>query len=209
MVRAQTHQPWHRGLTREAVVGGALAILDDEGREALTMRHLAAALGVEAPSLYAHVRNKDELIDAVLDGVLDGVSLPEVGPDPRASLAAGFRSYRAALLSHPTSVVLLTERARASAAQYRLARRSIELLEMAGLTNRQAVDGHVTLVAYALGFILQEVSRPISRPAEAAPDALMARTLKTLAERSVDERFDVGLELIFDGIGLPRKPATR
>jgi AcrR family transcriptional regulator len=191
-------------VTRAAVVDEALRILDDEGREALTMRRLASALDVEAPSLYAHIRSKDELVDAVLDSVLDGIVLPEVGPDVRASLIDGFGSYRRALLRHPTLVLLMTERARFSSAQLRLARRSIELLEAAGLTTREAVDGHVTMVAFVLGFILQEVSRPSGSAAVApAPDPTLTRVLVTLQERSVDERFEVGLGLILDGVGVP------
>jgi len=196
---------WHRGVTREAITSEALRILDLEGREALTMRHLASVVGVEAASLYAHVGSKDELVDAVLDSVLDTIPLPPIGPDLRTSLADGFRAYRAALLRHPSVVLLMTERARMSGAQVRLARRSIELFEAAGLSHRAAVDGHVTLVAYVLGFLLQEVSRPAARPsAGTPPDPVMARTLATLAERTVDQRFNAGLDLILDGIGVPR-----
>ena len=204
MATAKVKRTWHRGLTREAVVAQALQILDDEGREALTMRRLAASLGVEAASLYAHVGSKDELVDAVLDRVLDTVEIPEPVSDVRASIVGGFASYRRALLRHPTIVILMTERARPSRAQFRLARRSIELFESAALSTRVAVDAHVTLVAFVLGFILQEVSRPSGSPAGAPPpDPVMARVLATLAERDVDERFEVGLGLILDGIGLP------
>ena len=67
MATAKVDRTWHRGLTREAIVAEALRILDDDGRDALTMRRLATALDIEAPSLYAHIRGKDELVDAVLD----------------------------------------------------------------------------------------------------------------------------------------------
>jgi len=202
--RATSGRSWHQGLTRPAVIAEALRILDDEGRDALTMRRLAALLDVEAPSLYAHIGSKDDLIDGVLDSVLDTVVLPPVGPDVRASLIAGFASYRRALLRHPAVVVLMTERARFSSAQLRLVRRSIELLESAGLSTRSAVDAHVTMIAFVLGFILQEVSRPSGSAAGGlAPDPLLTRVLATLAERGVDERFEVGLGLILDGVGVP------
>jgi len=203
---ARTDRSWHRGLTRESVIDRALGILDEEGRDALTMRRLATSLGIEAPSIYAHVRSKDELVDAVLDAVLDTVEVPEAGPDTRASLVAGFVGYRRALVRHPAVVGLMTERARLSGAQFRLVRRSIELLEGAGLSTRAAVDAHVTMVAFVLGFILQEVSRPTGSPASGGPiDPVIARALRTNAERSVDERFEVGLGLILDGVGLPRQ----
>jgi AcrR family transcriptional regulator len=186
------------------VVAEALRILDDEGREALTMRRLAASLEVEAASLYAHVASKDELVDAVLDRVLGGVVLPEPGAEARAALIAGFSSYRGTLRPHPSVVLLMTERARTSGSQIRLAQRSIELLRGAGLSMRAAVDAHVTMVAFVLGFILQEVSRPTAPvpPVEQTP--LLREIVTTLAERSVDDRFEVGLNLILDGVGLAR-----
>jgi AcrR family transcriptional regulator len=199
---------WHRGLDRAAVTTEALRILDSEGRDALTLRHLAAALGVEAPSLYAHVRSKDDLVDGVLDAVLDEVVLPGPGLDARAELAAAFGSYRRTLLAHPAAVMLMLERAHYSASQARLVTRSIELFESVGLSTRGAVDAHVTLVAFVIGFIAQEVGRPTRAPqavADASP--VLARALSTLVQRSVDERFAVGLELILDGVLGPAERA--
>lgn len=199
---------WHRGLDRESVATEALRILDAEGRGALTMRHLAASLQVEAPSLYTHVSSKDELVDLVLDLVLDSVVLPEPGPDIRAALVAGFSSYRGTLVAHPAAVMLMTERARFSGSQLRLAQRSIELLEASGLSMRAAVDAHVTLIGFVLGFILQEVSRPTTAAPAIASSPLLQRVLTTLAERSIDDRFEVGLALILDGVGVRGLGAT-
>ncbi len=84
MARRNDGETWHRGLDRDAVVAAALRLLDEEGRDALTMRRLATELRVEAASLYAHVAGKDDLVDAVLDSVLDGIELPPPGRDPRA-----------------------------------------------------------------------------------------------------------------------------
>jgi TetR/AcrR family tetracycline transcriptional repressor len=207
---------WHRGLDRGSVTAEALRILDREGREGLTMRRLATALEVEAASLYAHVDSKDDLVDAVLDRVLDEVVLPEPRADARSELVAAFESYRRTLIAHPRVVMLMLDRAHRSASQARLIARSIELLESLGLSTRAAVDAHVTLVAYVLGFIAQEVGRPTTTPAPVAvASPALARALSTLAERSVDERFAVGLALILDGAlrsGPPearhRRPAT-
>src|SRR3954451_19738687 len=132
--RERRHEAWHRGLDRDAVVAEALEILDAHGRAALTMRRLAQSLRVEAASLYAHVAGKDELIDAVLDRVLDGIELPPPTGDARTDVVAGFTAYRRALLAHLECVLLMTERARFSGAQARLATLSIEVLEAAGLS---------------------------------------------------------------------------
>ena len=92
-----------------------------------------------------------------------------------------------------------------SGSQLRLAQRSIEILESVGLSARAAIDAHVTLIAYVLGFILQEVSRPTTPQTAIASSPLLVRALSTLAERSVDERFEVGLALILDGVGVPSR----
>src|SRR6187397_1873158 len=110
--RRTAERGWHRGLTRESIIATALSILDADGRDALTMRRLATALDVEAPSLYAHLQGKDELVNAVLDAVLDTVEVPEPTDDIRSSLVTGFANYRRALIRHPSVVVLMTELAR-------------------------------------------------------------------------------------------------
>ena len=164
------------------------------------MRRLGDALHVEAASLYAHVAGKDDLIDAVLDRVLDGIELPAPDRDPRTAIVEGFSAYRRALLAHPTIVLLMTERARFTRSQARLATRSISLFEEAGLSTHRAVEVHVTLVAFVLGFILQEVSRPASPgPALLEDDAVLRRAVAALVQSTPDERFETGLAVILDG----------
>ena len=182
----------------------------------MTMRALAALIGVEAASLYGHVRDKADLVDAVLDAVLDEVIIPEATGDIRADVVAAFGVYRRALVGHPAVVPLIAQRTSMSESQVRLVERSLELLEQGGLTMRQAVDAHVTLLAYTLGFVLQEVGRPASTPRpviETSP--ILRRAIETLRQRDVDERFTFGLGLILDGAGVrtsgkaaPPRPAA-
>jgi TetR/AcrR family tetracycline transcriptional repressor len=78
-----------RGLSRARVVDAALELVDEQGLAAVTMRALAARLGVEAMSLYRHVENRDKLFDAVVDRIVNELSTddqvperPEHGCDP-------------------------------------------------------------------------------------------------------------------------------
>src|SRR5690242_9860197 len=64
------------GLTRAAVARGALRVLDRDGLDGLTMRSVGQELGVQAMSLYNHVRDKDDLLDAIAEEVLSGVAIP-------------------------------------------------------------------------------------------------------------------------------------
>src|SRR5690242_17587759 len=63
-------------LSRARILEAALAIADEQGIEALSMRRLGQALGYEAMSLYNHVASKDALLDGLLDVVLDETEPP-------------------------------------------------------------------------------------------------------------------------------------
>ena len=71
------HREQRSTLTRAQIVAEALRLLDTEGSEALSMRKLAAALGVGATSLYWHVANRDELIELVVNEVYGELEAPE------------------------------------------------------------------------------------------------------------------------------------
>jgi AcrR family transcriptional regulator len=93
-------------LSRAAIVREAIAMLDAEGTEALSMRKLGARLNAGATSLYRHVANKDELMELALDEVAAEITVPAIEPGTggqgwRAAAAATAGSFRAAALRHP------------------------------------------------------------------------------------------------------------
>ncbi|MFJ6940867.1 TetR/AcrR family transcriptional regulator [Streptomyces sp. NPDC101132] len=100
---------WARGqreadqpaLSRAAIVREAIAMLDADGIEALSMRKLAARLNAGATSLYRHVATKDELMELAVDEVCAEVHVPAAGPDWRADVTAAASSFRATALRHP------------------------------------------------------------------------------------------------------------
>ena len=105
-------------LSRARVCAEALALVDDEGLEALTMRRLGARLGCEAMSLYRHVKDKADLLDALHAAVLGDLQ-PEERADVRVSsrepewraLLGGLASaLRSSLLRHPNVLPLFTTR---------------------------------------------------------------------------------------------------
>src|SRR4051795_8122197 len=101
-------------LSRDRILHTALAVADEHGVEAVTMRRLGDELGFEAMSLYRHVGNKD----AVLDGLLDLVLAEKEPPAPDGTWAVAVRrsavSVRDALARHPwaTSLLMSPERVR-------------------------------------------------------------------------------------------------
>jgi AcrR family transcriptional regulator len=76
-------------LSRERVLRTAFDLTDTDGVESLSMRKLAQALGVEAMSLYRHVRNKGEIVDGMIDLVFGEIGLPATDVDWRAAAPTG------------------------------------------------------------------------------------------------------------------------
>jgi AcrR family transcriptional regulator len=87
-------------LTRERVLRAAVDLADREGIEAVSMRRLGQELGVEAMSLYTHVRSKDDLLDGMVDVVVEGIPTPTGGGDWKSTLRSTILAARGVLLGH-------------------------------------------------------------------------------------------------------------
>ncbi|NXY95872.1 TetR/AcrR family transcriptional regulator C-terminal domain-containing protein [Streptomyces sp. BR123] len=99
--REAAEQP---ALSRAAIVREAVAMLDADGVEALSMRKLGARLGAGATSLYRHVATKDELMELAVDEVFGEIRVPGGegrGEDWRAAAAEAASSFRHTSLRHP------------------------------------------------------------------------------------------------------------
>ncbi|MBP2319702.1 AcrR family transcriptional regulator [Kibdelosporangium banguiense] len=78
--RSAGRKPARQPLSREKIVDTALGLLEKEGLEALSMRRVAQALSTGPASLYAHVRNRDELCELMFDRILGEVEVPDADP---------------------------------------------------------------------------------------------------------------------------------
>ena len=95
-------------LSRDRIVAEAIALLDEEGADRLTMRRLAERLGTGSTTLYWHVKTKDDVLDLALDAIFAAVEIPGEGSkDWRANITALISGWRAVLLEHPWSAALL------------------------------------------------------------------------------------------------------
>jgi AcrR family transcriptional regulator len=88
-------------LSRQRVLGAAVALADAQGVEALSMRKIAQELGVVPMALYKHVANKDELLDGMVDVVVGEIDPPLTGGDWKTAIRQRVLSARSALLRHP------------------------------------------------------------------------------------------------------------
>jgi TetR/AcrR family transcriptional regulator, tetracycline repressor protein len=206
-----------RALTRERVVAEALAVIADGGAQALSMRALAARLGVVPGALYRHVRGKEQLYDLILDAVLAEV---DCRPDPAqpwtAQVAALARRLRAVLENHPGVAALLKTRDPVSPTSLALAEAFLAPLHAAGLPGREAALAFRLIYDYTLGFALADPTSPAEqRLRDSATRAqlhaflrsLPASRFPTLAAHGAhawdgdrDQRFTTGLETLLRGL---------
>jgi AcrR family transcriptional regulator len=136
-----------KALTQDKLFERALAIIDLEGLEALTMRRLAADVGVKAPSLYNHVSGKDELIDGVLAHMRAEMRLPDPAPeDWRKLIVAIFLAYRRVLADHPHMMPLAGRRLDGEGDS------GLAFLAEQGFTRDEAVELWQSLAAVVVGF---------------------------------------------------------
>lgn len=194
----------------------AVAVADSGGLAALSMRKLAADLGVEAMSLYYHFTSKDDLIDGMIEAVVGEMALPTAGMSPRDALRERAESSREVLVRHPWAIALLD--ARSTPATLRHHDAMIQALRSAGYS--MPMVGHALSIidSYVRGFAMQEVSLPLDeagdigaatedimasqqRMAEDFPHLTeMAMTLVLQPGYAYGNEFTFGLQLILDGL---------
>ena len=158
-----------RPLDLGELLDAALALVDAEGLEALTMRRLAAAVGVEAMSLYHHVPSKEALLDLVVDWMRAEMRLPDnAPPDWADSLEAVFVEYRRVLAAHPNMLPLAARRTGTAGTS------GLHYLVDQGIDPEVAVELYQSLVAFTIGFSV--VGSPLVEASWAGlPDALGER----------------------------------
>jgi TetR/AcrR family tetracycline transcriptional repressor len=155
-------------LSRDRIVEAGLALLDAQGFEAVTMPSLAKRLGVGTMSLYRHVADKDDLINAVAERVLSGVAVPDGDPDDWEGRVVGYlRALREAALAHPALSRILAERGLTVGPVFEQLEAVHGVLRAAGFSDLDAVRTFYTLLTYVFGFVVWELPRVRQQPAAA------------------------------------------
>lgn len=155
--RRQRRQRGHpAGLSRDRVVAAALEMIDSEGIDALSMRRLAARLGVEATALYNHVHTKDDLIQAAAVRALAGLTVPDPTWPWRQRVETLVRGLYEILLSHPVLVLHLSrlETGPADPSAIALMEAAIGALAAAGLSPAGQVSAFRGLISMCMGFVM-------------------------------------------------------
>lgn len=146
-------------LGRDEIVRAALDLLESEGLDGFSMRKLAVALDIKSPSLYWHVKNKEELFDLVIDTVFGRCPLPDDEGEPwqRRIEDVGMK-WRRVLLDHPAAARLLPGRIPGGPNAMRLADHVVGVLLRAGFDAKMASWGYLMLHFYVTGFACLEVA---------------------------------------------------
>jgi TetR/AcrR family transcriptional regulator, tetracycline repressor protein len=192
-------------LRRERVVDVAIALLDADGLDALTMRKLATRLGVQAGALYWHFAGKQALLDAMADRFLEdfAADLPAGSWDEQLA-AAGWR-LRQVLLSHRDGARVMAGTYVAEPNTVLLGNMVIEILQAAGLPPDRAGWAAFAAFHYVLGHTIEEqaqielTERGVWEP-KLTVDGIENKLAATAFTADPAERFGYGLQLFLDGI---------
>jgi TetR/AcrR family tetracycline transcriptional repressor len=172
-------------LTRSRIIRAAFAVLDDQGLEGLSLRLVAARLGVQAPALYWHVRNKAELTSLMAATLSSkGERAGEGVKHWRSRLLAYGRGLRCAILRHRDAARLCAAGNPVESPEVVATRLAAPLIAD-GLDARTALSFQAAVVAYTLGWVVYEQSQP------------MHDFLEQLID--FDESFEAGLSALVRG----------
>jgi len=203
-------------LSRSRILRAGVELADERGIERLSMRTLAATLGVEAMSLYNHVANKDDLLDGMVDLVMTEIEAPAPDAPWRDAMRRRAMTSRAAYGRHPWAPQLVDTRSSAGPGRLASFDATIGCLRRAGFPHALIVHALSTLDAYVHGFAAHRLH---IAQAEVPDDVAMAEalaqwlpperypSLSALVQEHVlvdgydeDEGFGFGLDLVLDGL---------
>jgi TetR/AcrR family tetracycline transcriptional repressor len=210
-------------LDRTTMIAAALELLDEAGLDGLTLRRLASKLSVQAPAIYWHFKNKQELLDEMASAVLRaGVQQLPVSAGvkwDKWAMAYG-KGLRQMLLLHRDGAKMMSGTRLTDNSLYAPMESSLRTLVDAGFSPKVSMAALSTIYSYVVGFVIEEQAvypRPGERDefydpqqrsqrvdGDKFPLALQAGDLFS----NFDQHFETGLKLIVAGVAA-QKPAKR
>jgi TetR/AcrR family tetracycline transcriptional repressor len=213
-------------LDRRRVLQAALALVDREGLDALTMRRLGAELGVDPMTVHHHAESKDRLLDGIAELLWEEVALPDDSGDPAEALRGLARSLRDLFRRHPQAAPLILRCSRLPRAELELFRAYLDVLEAGGVGEPAAVLRPVISYAAGYGYTERSMLGVQCEPAQtetlseqelllylgqalppATPPELASAAVAVIAECDPDRCFEEGLDLMV--AGLPSRRRSR
>jgi AcrR family transcriptional regulator len=188
--------PWGT-ISREDIVGAAVKTVSAGGYEELTIRGLAAGLGVAPMSLYRHIRDKDDLLDEVVDRLLAPAWRPSAARDDwQAWVTEAAAKLRHFLVSQPAALHVYLSHPVVSPAAVERMNAMMGILRRAGADEQTAHRAYGALHTYTIGFAALEASRAGWVPGDGNASGLAQR----LAAYTTTGQFMDGLRYLLEGI---------
>lgn len=209
-------------LSTTRVLEGAVTLADRSGMAAFTIRRLADELGVKPMSIYHYLPNKDAIVDGMVDVVFAEITLPPEDLEWRDAMRVRCRSAREVLIRHPWAPPLMESRTTPGPATLRHHESVLACLRRGGLPFDLMAHAGAVLDSFVYGFTLQEANLPfggteqIGELAETIVEAMPTGDYPHVVEFTVEHvlkpgysfgrSFDVGLDLLLDGLEAARTP---
>lgn len=201
-------------LTRERIVTAALKVMDEESLDAVSMRRVGRELGVEAMSLYNHVRDKEDLVDGIAERVMSEFRTPQDTSDWLEAGREAIREWRRLLKAHPQVIQVFAERNKPvdSVSSLRPMEFALACLRGIGLSTEEAGEAFHAIGGYIFGFVLMETREMFGGPGSAmTPEELeasipadllpnVAACFPAMCAIDPDEQFEFGLDLLLRGL---------
>lgn len=191
-------------LTRADVVAAGARLLDAEGVDGVSMRRLAATLGTGPATLYWHVKDKHELLSAILEDTLREVRAPTEGAwDER--LLELLRAGRRALRARPALIqVIWSSGWQLGPETLRSADEMIGLIAQSATPPDEVADVYYALTTFLFGFVAAEATTPgtsrYRQPKGSAEFANLARYRPAADHAGMDRRFEAGIVRFVAGL---------
>jgi TetR/AcrR family transcriptional regulator, tetracycline repressor protein len=197
-----------RDLTRNKVIDAALALIDETGADAISMRSLADAIGVTPMALYNHFSSKRDLLSAIAESVISAAEFAGRQADWRGQVRHCFEVLRKLCLKHPGLPRLLEFEGAAPASVFAPMEVTLRALHEAGLNDVDSVRTYFLLTGFTLAQAAYQ-TRPIPdlEPSEKIRTKRLAGRGYTATERvelpatwDFDASFSFGISLILNGV---------
>jgi TetR/AcrR family transcriptional regulator, tetracycline repressor protein len=189
--------PWG-SISREEIVDAAVSIVRGGGYEEMSIRRLAAELGIAPMSLYRHIRDKDDLLGEVVNRLLEQVWRPVAAEDDwQEWIVEAATSLRRFLVAEPAALRVYLRHPVVSPAAVARMDAMMRVLRRAGLDEATARSAYGAVHTYTIGFAALEASR-----AGWVPDNDGVTSLaRQLAAYTTAGQFVEGLRYLLEGVG--------
>ena len=203
-------QPKREALSRERILRTALAVIDREGLDALSMRRVGDELGVEAMSLYNHVANKAAMLDGIFETVLAELPPAHRAASWQSALREQARALRSTLRAHANVLPLFATRPAVTPAAITHVEAVLDVLRTGGFSTDEALSTLQVLVAFVVGHALasysprkpDEDSRPAYERLSEESFPRVREAARALASHDIEKEFEFGLEAMVAGLEL-------